>query len=105
MYLESFPSIGSKDTSLRQKVGIPMGGKASSELVNVYCYAVESQFMNALVSSGRLKEARIWSLTWRYTDDLLGFSERTWHQLPCGMEHRDTSLKANVEAGFLGLHN
>ena len=77
----------------RQKQGLPMGGKASAELANLYCYAVESQFIDGLLQQGKLEEAKSWFYTWRYIDDLLGFGERNdgWKAIEYGMEHLETT--------------
>ena len=60
---------------LKQKQGLPMGGKASAELANLYCYAIESQFIDGLIQQGQIDEAKKWFYTWRYIDDLLGFGD------------------------------
>ena len=88
-----------------------MGGKASAELANLYCYAVESQFIDRLIQQGKQDEAKSWFHTWRYIDDLLGFGDRKdqWQQLQYGMEHVDTTDTAFCErtrkgqAVFLGM--
>ena len=36
--------------TLHQVVGVPMGGKCSSELANLYCYSVESQTIDQLLA-------------------------------------------------------
>ena len=43
---------------LRQKQGLPMGGKASAELANLYCYVKESQFIDSLIAAGKTSEAK-----------------------------------------------
>ena len=57
----------------RQVIGVPMGGKASSELTNLYCYSVESEYIDSLMHLNRVDEAKKWFYTWRYIDDILGF--------------------------------
>ena len=102
---------GSGGSVRKQKSGLPMGGKASAELANLYCYAIESQFIDDLIQQGNLNEAKSWFHTWRYIDDLLGFGDRgnSWSQLPYGMEHIDTTdtafcRKTNKgQAVFLGM--
>ena len=88
-----------------------MGGKASAELANLYCYAVESQFIDQLVQEGKLEEAKSWFHTWRYIDDLLGFGDRKdgWQKIDYGMEHIETTDVSYSEkdhksqAVFLGM--
>jgi len=90
---------GKEGTVRRQTSGLPMGGKASAELANLYCYAIESQFIDDLIRQGKIDEAKSWYYTWRYIDDLLGFGDRgnAWTQIPYGMEHVDTTDTAFCE--------
>jgi len=88
-----------------------MGGKASAELANLYCYAVESQFIDQLIEKGNLEEAKSWFYTWRYIDDLLGFGDRKdgWDKINYGMEHVETTdtryseKDKKSQAVFLGM--
>ena len=100
------------DTPVRkQKQGLPMGGKASAELANLYCYVKESTFIDSLINSGKLQEAKEWFHTWRYIDDLCGFGNRDdkWQQIQYGMEHIDTTEKRptpdsnHSQVVFLGM--
>ena len=100
---EVYLQMGPTGQLYRQQVGAPMGGKAASEMANIYCYAIESQFIDALVAANRLPEAQLWSNTWRYIDDLLGFGDRRWDQVEYRMEHRDTTTVPGTEVGFLGM--
>ena len=47
-----------------------MGGKASAEIANLYCYTIESQYIDKLIAADKIKEARDWLNTWRYIDDM-----------------------------------
>ncbi len=78
---------------LRQKQGLPMGGKASAELANLYCYVKESHFIDSLLQQGREEDAKSWFHTWRYIDDLCGFGDRgqMWQEITYGMEHVETT--------------
>ena len=96
---------------LRQKQGLPMGGKASAELANLFCYYKESRFIDNLIQQGKLDEAKSWYWTWRYIDDLLGFGRREngWQNIDYGMEHIDTTdsrfceESGESQAVFLGM--
>ena len=63
-----------------------MGGKCSAELANLYCYAVEAEFIDHLIENNRLDEAKKWFFTWRYIDDLCGFGDRGQNWDQPGME-------------------
>ena len=96
---------------LRQKQGLPMGGKASAELANLYCYVKESRFIDSLIQQGRLEDAKRWFNTWRYIDDLCGFGDRgnMWQEISYGMEHVETTdirfspLDQKSQVVFLGM--
>ena len=102
---------GDRGSVRRQVRGLPMGGKASAELANLYCYAIESQFIDNLIQLGKIDEAKSWYHTWRYIDDLLGFGDRqnAWDQINYGMEHVDTTdtrfnkRTQKGQAVFLGM--
>ena len=98
-----------KGRIFRQKGGLPMGGKASAELANLYCYAIESAFIDWLISNDRMEEAKSWFNTWRYIDDMCGFGERKWEEMDYGMDHLDTTethptpTTPVAETVFLGM--
>ena len=68
-----------------------MGGKASAEIANLYCYSIESQYIDKLVKENKLKDAQTWLNTWRYIDDMHGFRNRPWDDIDYGMSHIDTT--------------
>ena len=86
-----------------------MGGKASAEIANLYCYTIESQYIDKLISQGKLKEAQSWLNTWRFIDDMFGFGHRSWDEIDYEMSHVDTtdvpysSLTQTSETVFLGM--
>ena len=43
-----------QSATLQQIIGVPMGGKCSSELANLYCYSVESQTIDKLLAQGSM---------------------------------------------------
>ena len=42
-----------------------MGGKASAELANLYCYAIGSASIDGLITNNCMEEAKSWFNTWR----------------------------------------
>ena len=84
---------GDQAPVLKQQQGLPMGGKASAELANLYCYVKESQFIDYLVRKGDTPETKKWFHTWRYIDDLCGFGDRgnSWQKIQYGMEYTETT--------------
>jgi hypothetical protein len=95
----------------RQIQGLPMGGKASAELANLYCYVKESQYIDSLIAAGKMMDAKKWFHTWRYIDDLTGFGDRgdQWQHIDYGMEHIETTQKrytttfCTSQVVFLGM--
>ena len=65
----------------RQSGGLPMGGKASAGLANLYCCTIESAYIDKFVNTNRMEEAKSRFNTWRYIDDMLGFGERKWEEI------------------------
>lgn len=88
--------------TLKQVIGVPMGGKASSELANLYCYSVESAAIDNLVNGGQSDLARSLAHTFRYIDDTLGFGQPQWQLFDYQMEHKKTSDDPHSVV-FLGM--
>ena len=79
-----------------------MGGKASSELANLYCYSVESATIDNLVSSNQLEVAKSLYHTMRYIDDIISFGRPQWQLFDYHMEHHRTSTD-HRSVVFLGM--
>ena len=86
----------------RQAVGVPMGGKCSSEIANLYCYYVESRTIDTLLTQGAMDIVKSLYHTFRYIDDTIGFGANQMHLFPYNMEHRRTNDNPN-HAIFLGM--
>ena len=86
----------------QQVIGVPMGGKCSSELANLYCYSVESTTIDRCIEQGAHNVAKSMFHRWRYIDDILGFGEQNWQILDYGMEHKKTN-DSHMRAVFLGM--
>ena len=86
----------------QQVVGIPMGGKSSAELANLYCYSVESATIDALLQNGQEDLVRSTYHTVRYIDDILGFGNALTHCFDYQMEHKQTNDQPHT-AVFLGM--
>ena len=85
-----------------QTQGIPMGEKASSEIANLYCYAMESQMVSNVIAEYGYSVAQKFSKVVRYIDDMLGCGEMYWNRLPYKMEHRETT-QSDGTVQFLGM--
>jgi hypothetical protein len=87
---------------LLQEQGIPMGGKASSEIANLYCYAIEAAMVDEVLRDYGLPAARRFATNQRFIDDIQGFGEINWPALQYGMEHKETTDPSG-SALFLGM--
>eukprot|EP01059_Diplonema_ambulator_P015921 TRINITY_DN2713_c2_g1_i1.p1 TRINITY_DN2713_c2_g1~~TRINITY_DN2713_c2_g1_i1.p1 ORF type:complete len:388 (+),score=26.71 TRINITY_DN2713_c2_g1_i1:502-1665(+) len=87
------------DVVYKQEQGLPMGGNASPDLANLFCYGIEKQYIEDLLAQGKEEEAKKHLHTCRYIDDFL-----TWGVDPppkelYGMDYQCTG-RGDVE--FLG---
>ena len=88
--------------TFRQRLRIPVGGKSSSELANMCCYAVESTSIDQLLSEGNAVIVHSIYHTSRYIDDMVGFSPVPWERFNYGMGHVATD-NSPTEAVLLGM--
>ena len=98
----TFVKQGPASPTRQQVVGVPMGGKSSAELANLYCYSVESATIDTLLQNGQDDVARAMYHTFRYIDDILGFGRSMIHLFDYQMEHKQTNERVDT-AVFLGM--
>ena len=58
-------------TLFQQVVGIPMGTNCDPLLADLFLYSYESELLQKLVKDKKIYEARAFSFTYRYIDDVL----------------------------------
>lgn len=63
--------IQNGDTIRKQVLGLPMGTNPAPNLANIHLSWYESHHMDKLMQEGKLAEARLFYLTFRYIDDIL----------------------------------
>ena len=63
-------------TLFRQVFGIPMGTNCAPLLADLflYSYEYESEFLQKLVKDKKIHEARVFTFTYRYIDDVLSIN-------------------------------
>ena len=64
----------------RQTVGIPMGTNCVTLLADLFLYSYENEFLDKLIKEGKRKLARKFSLSYRYIDDLISFSNKRFNE-------------------------
>ncbi|KAJ9458625.1 hypothetical protein DIPPA_26829 [Diplonema papillatum] len=79
-----------------------MGGNASPDLANLYCYWCEKQYIDGLVAKGLQEEARNHADSVRFIDDFLTWGVRPPPEDIYGMEYGETS-KGVDDVVFLGM--
>eukprot|EP01064_Diplonema_japonicum_P009822 TRINITY_DN1725_c0_g1_i20.p1 TRINITY_DN1725_c0_g1~~TRINITY_DN1725_c0_g1_i20.p1 ORF type:complete len:314 (+),score=64.37 TRINITY_DN1725_c0_g1_i20:556-1497(+) len=88
--------------ALRQVRGIPMGGNASPDIANLYCYSVEADYIDGLIENkdwGRLKEL---CSAARYIDDFLVWDTTPPPEELYGMSYAKTSDNDD-DVPFIGM--
>ena len=60
----------------RQVTGIPMGTNCAPLLADLFLYSYEKEFLDKMIRSGHRRLARSFNLCYRYTDDLIVFSNK-----------------------------
>ena len=58
----------------QQIVGIPMGTNCAPLLADLFLHSYESEFLQTLIKDKKIKEARSFSFTYRYIDDVLSMN-------------------------------
>ena len=58
----------------QQIVGIPMGTNCAPLLADLFLYLYESEFLQNLIKNKKIKETRLFNLTYRYIDDVLSIN-------------------------------
>eukprot|EP01012_Entosiphon_sulcatum_P042863 TRINITY_DN56_c0_g1_i10.p1 TRINITY_DN56_c0_g1~~TRINITY_DN56_c0_g1_i10.p1 ORF type:complete len:934 (+),score=186.39 TRINITY_DN56_c0_g1_i10:2969-5770(+) len=102
---ETFIRQNPESATLRQRSGVPMGGRCSAELANLYCYRIESTFLDRLAEERGPDAAKSFAYTWRYIDDILTFNTDAsiWQLIPYNMGYKQTNA-SNTRAVFLGMY-
>ena len=86
----------------RQIIGIPMGGNASSDIANLYCYRVESTYIDSLIEAKNLDLARQHDHSCRYIDDFLTWSCDPPPASLYSMDYTDTSNNID-DVSYIGI--
>lgn len=90
------------DQFFLQVSGLPMGGNASPDMADLYCFGVESDFIDDLLANGFHDLARQYAFMMRFIDDLLSFGVPPPPECCYKMSYRPT-CNALGDVGFMGL--
>ena len=90
----------------QQIVGIPMGTNCAPLLAYIFLYSYEAEFIQSLLSTGKIKLASQFNFTYRYIDDVLSinpdFENYLGQMYPAELEIKDTT-ESNTSASYLDL--
>ena len=91
----------------RQTKGIPMGGNASPDIANLYCYSVEAAYVDAMVQAGEWEVVAACRRITRYIDDFLCFGSTPPPAKLYGMAYSCTSspipINYVIDLDYIGL--
>ena len=100
-------NIGLGGQLFRQTVGIPMGKNCAPFLADLFLYSYENDFLEQLIKEGQRKLARFFSLSYRYYDDLISFSNTRFKKFISDIHPKELNISettdANSVASYLDL--
>ena len=82
----------------RQMVGIPMGTNCAPLLADLFLCSYENEFLDKLIKEGKRKFARKFNLTYRYTDDLISFSDKRFKELISDIYPKEITISETTES-------
>ena len=94
----------------RHVIGTPMGTNCAPLLADLFLYSYESGFLDNMIRSGHRKLTRSFNLCYRYTDDLIVFSNKKFgdyvkeiypSQLTVGKANRSDDLANYLDLTFI----
>ena len=82
----------------RQMVGIPMGTNCAPLLADLLLYSYENEFLDKLIKEGKRKLARKFNLSYRYTDDLISFSNKRFKEFISEIYAKELTISETTES-------
>ena len=76
----------------RQTAGIPMGTNCAPLLVDLLLYSCENEFLDKPIKEGERKLARKFSLSYRYIDDIISFSNTRFKEFISDIYPKNSSF-------------
>ena len=90
--------LGLVDSFFRQTVGIPMGKNCAPFLADLFLYPYENDFLEKLIQEGKRKLARIFSLSYRYNDNIICFSNTRFKKFISDIHLKELNISVTTEA-------
>ena len=86
--------------------GIPVGTNCAPLLADLFPYSYENEFQGKLIKEGKRKLARKFNLSYRYTDDLISFSNRSFKEFISNIYLKELTISETTKstsAAYLNL--
>ena len=82
----------------RQMVGIPVGTNCVPLLADLFLCSYENEFLDKLVKEGKRKLAKKFNLSYRYTDDLISFSNKRFKEFISDIYPKELTISETTES-------
>ena len=82
----------------RQMIGIPMGTNCVPLLADLFLYSSENEFLDKLIKEGKRKLARKFNLSYRYTDNLTSFNNKTFKEFISDIYPKELTISESTES-------
>ena len=82
----------------RQMVGIPMGTNCAPLLDDLFLYSYENEVLDKLIKEGKRNLARKFSLSYRYIDDLISFSNKRFKEFISDIYPKEFTISETAES-------
>ena len=82
----------------RQTAGIAMGTNSAPLLADFFLYSYENEFLDKLIKEGKRKLARKFSLSYRYIDDLISFSNKRFNEFMSDIYPKELTIPETTES-------
>ena len=79
-------------------VGIPVGTNCAPLLADLFLYSYENEFLDKFIEEGKRKLARKFNLSYRYTDDLIFFSNKRVKEFISDIYPKELTISETTES-------
>ena len=88
----------------RQMFGIPMGTNCAPLFADIFLYSYENEFLDKLVEEGKIKFAREFNLSYRYTDDLISFINKRFNEFISDVYTKEPTISETKESASIASY-
>ena len=73
-----------------------MGTNCAPLLTDLFLYSYENEFLDTLIKEDKRKPARKFSLSYRYTDDLISFNNKTFKEFISDIYPKELTISETI---------